>query len=70
MGGTDTVMAANGSQYMQRTFTVPPTPGAIIVSIAILFDDPVQPFSHIDNISVTDGTVVYTWRQPADNGSN
>jgi hypothetical protein len=70
MSGTTILTAPNGSQYLQRTFTVPPTLGAIIVSIAILFDDPVQPFSHIDNISVTDGTGVNTWTRPADNGSN
>ena len=58
------------SMYQQRTFTVPATPGAIIVSLAILFDDPIQPFSHIDNISVTDGTGTYVWTRPADNGSN
>ncbi|TMB93830.1 MAG: hypothetical protein E6J42_12335 [Chloroflexi bacterium] len=61
------------STYRQRTFTVPPISGAIIVSLAILYDDPVVPSSHIDNISVTDvnlGCTPCTWTRPADNGSN
>jgi len=68
MGGTDTVMAANGTQYLQRTFRCRPhqeqSSCRSRYSSTIRFNHP------IDNISVTDGTVVYTWRRPADNGSN
>ena len=69
------VPAPNGSTYQQRTATplglamVPPT--AIIISLAILWDD--SGSSHIDNISVTDtslGCTPCTWTRPADNGSN
>jgi hypothetical protein len=72
-----TLVAPNGFTYQQRicdAFTcLPPTPGAIIVSISIQFDDLVQHFSHIDNISVTAGPgtgTTYTWTRPADNGAN
>jgi len=54
----------------------------MIVSLAIIFDDPVQPFSHIDNICVAEGEAVcpapgeppptgaFVWTRPADNGAN
>ncbi len=73
--GTPTT-APNGSTYQQHVvnqalmFTlVPPT--AIILSLAILWDDPGS--SHIDNISVSDanvGCAPCTWTGPADNGGN
>ena len=76
-----TATAANGFTYQKHTvtwvftgqpFTTIP-PGAIIISLAILYDDLVQPSSHIDNIEVTDtlnGCPPCIWTRPADNGSN
>ena len=68
---------SNGvTTYQRRTVNpvlLAPISSAIIVSLAILFDDPVQPSSHIDNISVSDanvGCAPCTWTRPADNGGN
>ena len=73
--GLTTMTAQNFplSTYRRRTFPVPTISGAIIVSLAILFDDAVQHSSHIDNISVFDASLdctPCTWTRPADNGAN
>jgi len=69
-------MSNGATTYQRRTVNpvlLAPISSAIIVSLAILFDDPVQPSSHIDNISVSDanvGCAPCTWTRPADNGGN
>jgi len=76
-----TATAVNGFTYEKRTVswvftgqafaTIPP--GAIIISLAILYDDLLQLSSHIDDIEVTDttnGCPPCIWTRPADNGSN